>query len=293
VSRLTEDDVLVRDAGELCEGPCWDVSTQTLVWVDILAGAVNVVDPVSGSRDRHLLGVPVGAVAPRARGGWVAAVERGFLLLDGTWQPESDVITAPGQGVGTRFNDGGCDPSGRFLAGTLSYDGAAEAAALYRLDTDGSVHQVLSGVTTSNGIAWSPDGALLYYVDTGRGSVDQLVLDPATGAVVDRTPVVSVPPSDGLPDGLTVDADGYLWLALWGGACVRRYAPDGELDQELELPVELVTSVAFGGPGLADLFITTAREGLTPAQVAAQPLAGSVFHWRPGVHGVAPAMFAG
>jgi len=291
--RLTEDDVLVRDAGDLCEGPCWDVSTQTLVWVDILAGAVHVVDPVSGSRAERRLGTPVGAVAPRARGGWVAAVERGFLLLDGAWRPDGEVIAAPGQGVGTRFNDGGCDPAGRFWAGTLSYDGAVGAAALYRLDPDGTVHEVLSGVTTSNGLAWSPDGAQLYYVDTGRGSVDRLQLDPATGAVARRATVVSVPPSGGLPDGLTVDVDGHLWLALWGGACVRRYTPDGELDLVLELPVDLVTSIAFGGAELADLFITTARDGLTPAQVAAQPLAGSVFRWRPGVKGLAPATFAG
>ncbi len=292
-SRLTERDVLVRDAGTLCEGPCWDASTQTLVWVDILAGVVNVVHPGTGARARHLLGVPVGAVAQRAQGGWVAAVERGFLLLDAAWQPEGPVVPAPGQGAGTRFNDGGCDPAGRFWAGTLSYDGTAEAAALYRLDPDGSVREVLSDVTNSNGIAWSPDGGQLYYVDTGLGRVDRLELDPAAGAVVGRTTMVRVPPSAGVPDGLTVDAEGHLWLALWGGGCVRRYTLDGELEQVLELPVELVTSTCFGGAGLDELFITTARDGLTPAQVAAQPLAGSVFRWRPGVRGLAAATFAG
>ena len=139
----------------------------------------------------------------------------------------------------------------------------------------------------------SPDGAHLYYVDTGCKSIDRLELDPATAAVVDRVTVVSVPPSGGLPDGLTVDATGNLWLALWGGSCVRRYAPDGELMQQLELPVDLVTSVAFGGADLDELFITTARNGLTPEQAAAQPLAGSVFRWRPGVQGLPPATFAG
>jgi sugar lactone lactonase YvrE len=293
VTLLDEADVLVRDAGDLCEGPVWDERTGTLVWVDILAGVVNTVDPRTGERVTHELGVPVGAVAPRARGGWVAAVERGFVLLDAGWRPEGEVIAAPGQGPGTRFNDGGCDPEGRFWAGTLSYDGTAEAAALYRLDADGAVHEVLSGVTNSNGIAWSPDGVQLYYVDTGRGSVDRLELDPATGAVAGRATLVHVPPSEGLPDGLTVDADGHLWLALWGGGCVRRYAPDGSLEQVLELPVELVTSVGFGGPDLAELFITTARDGLSPEQVAAQPLAGSVFRCRPGVLGLPPATFAG
>lgn len=291
--RLTEDHVLVRDAGQLCEGPLWDVATQTLVWVDILAGAVNVLDPATGSRTRHPLGVPVGAVAARTGGGWVAAVERGFVLLDDAWRPVSDVVEAPGQGVGTRFNDGGCDPAGRFWAGTLSYDGTAEAAALYRFDADGTVREVLSGVTNSNGIAWSPDGTQLYYVDTGRGTVDRLALDRTSGVVIGRTTVVTVPSSEGLPDGLTVDAEGHLWLALWGGGCVRRYALDGELEQVLELPVDLVTSMAFGGDGLSDLFITTAREGLTPEQVAAQPLAGSVFRCRPGVQGLPPLTFAG
>ena len=291
--RLAEADVLVREAGDLCEGPCWDVGSQTLVWVDILAGLVNVVDPATGSRARHELGAPVGAVAPRAAGGWVAALERGFLLLDAGWRAEGDVILAPGQGPGTRFNDGGCDPAGRFWAGTLSYDGTPEAAALYRLDPDGSVREVLGGVTNSNGIAWSPDGAQVYYVDTGLGRVDRLELDPSTGAVVGRTTVVSVPPSEGLPDGLTIDAEGHLWLALWGGGCVRRYAPDGELVLVLELPAALVTSLCFGGADLDELFITTAREGLSDADLAAQPLAGSVFRCQPGVRGLAPLIFAG
>jgi sugar lactone lactonase YvrE len=293
IHRLTDADVLVREAGDLCEGPCWDVGSQTLVWVDILAGAVNVVDPATGSRARHELGAPVGAVAPRAAGGWVAALERGFLLLDAGWRAEGDVILAPGQGRGTRFNDGGCDPAGRFWAGTLSYDGAPEAAALYRLDPDGSVREVLGGVTNSNGIAWSPDGSQVYYVDTGLGRVDRLALDPSTGAVVGRATVVTVAPSEGLPDGLTIDAEGHLWLALWGGGCVRRYAPDGELRQTVELPAELVTSLCFGGAELDELFITTARDGLSDAELAVQPLAGSVFRWRPGVRGLAPLTFAG
>ena len=291
--RLTDRDVLVHDAGDLCEGPCWDVGTQTLVWVDILAGAVNVLDPATGSRERHLLGSPVGVVAPRSGGGWVAAVERGFLLLDAAWRAEGEVIPAPDQGAGTRFNDGACDPLGRFWAGTLSYDGTPEAAALYRFDPDRSVREVLAGVTNSNGIAWSPDGARMYYVDTGLGRVDRLELDVATGAVLARTTVIRVPSSEGLPDGLTVDAEGHLWLALWDGGCVRHYAPDGELQQVLELPARQVTSLCFGGPALDELFITTARNGLSDVELAAQPLAGAVFRWRPGVRGLAPATFAG
>ena len=292
-SRLGADDVLVHDAGELCEGPTWDVTTNTLLWVDILAGAVNVVVPATRSRARYLLGSPVGAIARRAGGGWVAAVERGFLLLDEAWRAERPVIAAPGQRPGTRFNDGGCDPAGNFWAGTLSYDGTPGAAALYRLRPDGAVHEVLSGVTNSNGIAWSPDGSRLYYVDTGRGTVEHLELDPVTSVATGRSTIVRIPSGGGLPDGLTVDAEGHLWLALWGGSCVRRYKPNGELDLVLELPVELVTSVAFGGEDLDELFITTARDGLSPADIARQPLAGAVFHWRPGTTGMPPLTFAG
>jgi sugar lactone lactonase YvrE len=293
VTRLSEADVLVRDAGELCEGPCWDRRTATLVWVDIMAGAVHVVDPATGERSCHRIGMPVGAVAPRRGGGWVAAAERGFLLLDDAWQPVGPVLPVPGQPEGTRFNDGGCDPQGRFWAGTLSYDGSPEICSLYRLDPDGSVAEVLTGVTNSNGLAWSPEDDCAYYVDTGRGTVDRLAVDRATGRVTGRTTVVRVPPDEGMPDGLTLDADGHLWLALWGGGSVRRYAPSGSLDRVVELPVDLVTSVTFGGPGLAELFITTAHEGLTATQRLAQPLAGSVFRHRPGVSGRPAEEFSG
>lgn len=286
-------DLLVADAGDLCEGPCWDERTGTLVWVDILAGAVHVVDPRTAEHSTHPLQMPVGAVAPRRRGGWVAAVERGFLFLDDAWQPTGAVIAAPGQPPGTRFNDGACDPRGDFWAGTLAYDGTPRVAALYRLEADGCVREVLSGVTNSNGIAWSPDGATMYYVDTGLGTVDSFDVNPVTGTVSGRATLIRITEGDGLPDGLTVDAEGHLWLALWGGGCVRRYTPSGALEAVVELPVALVTSVAFGGSELDELYITTARQGLTPSQQRAQPLAGSIFRHRPGTTGIPVAPFAG
>ena len=290
---LGESDVLVPGAGELCEGPCWDVETETLVWVDILDGAVHVADPVEGGHQVHRIGVPVGAVAPRRSGGWVAAVERGFQLLDDAWLPAGPVVAAPGQREGTRFNDGGCDPSGRFWAGTIAYDGTPEVAALYVLDPDGTVREALDRVTNSNGLAWSLDGRTMYYVDTGRSTLDVLDVDPSSGALSGRRTLVSVPAQEGLPDGLTVDGEGCLWLALWDGACIRRYLPTGELERTVWLPVDRVTSMAFGGAALDELFITTAREGLTQQQREKQPLAGSVFRHRPGVSGLPPARFAG
>lgn len=288
-----EVDVLVAAAGELCEGPCWDTRTGRLYFVDILAGWVHAVDPVDGALQSWELGVPVGAVAPRRSGGWIAAVERGFAAYDDDWRAAGPLIPAPVQRDGTRFNDGRCDPAGRFWAGTLAYDGAAGMGALYRLDAAGTVTEMLSGVTNSNGLAWSPGGTELFYVDTGKATVDRMAFDPGDGTIADRTTLVEFRPEEGVPDGLTIDRDGFLWVALWDGGCVRRYSPGGVLDREIRLPATQVTSVAFGGPDLGDLFITTAAVNLSAQERDRQPLAGSVFRCRPGATGLAPASFAG
>ncbi|GIH16168.1 SMP-30/gluconolactonase/LRE family protein [Rugosimonospora africana] len=290
---LDESDVLVPAAGELCEGPCWDTRTGRLYFVDILAGRVHAVDPVGGARRTWELGVPVGAVAPRRAGGWIAAVERGFAAYDDDWRPAGPVVAAPAQRDGTRFNDGGCDPAGRFWAGTLAYDGTPGTGALYRLDAAGTVTEMLSGVTNSNGLAWSAPGIEMFYVDTGKATIDRMAFDPTDGTIADRRTLVAFPSQDGSPDGMAIDRDGFLWVALWGGGRVRRYSPGGVLDGELRLPVSQVTSVAFGGADFGDLFITTAAEGLAADQRARQPLAGSVFRYRPGVAGLPPATFAG
>lgn len=290
---LGENDVLIAEAGDLCEGPCWDVRTRRLYFVDILAGRVRAVEPITGDCQTWELGVPVGAVVPRQAGGWVAAVERGFAAFDDDWNRTGPVTPAPGQRDGTRFNDGRCDPTGRFWAGTLSYDGRPGMGALYRLDVDGVVTEMLAGVTNSNGLGWSSRGTDMYFVDTGKATIDRMAFDPQRGSIADRSTLVAFRPDEGLPDGLTIDSDGFLWVALWDGGCVRRYSPGGELDGEIRLPVRQVTSVAFGGPDLGELFITTASQGLNAEQRRDQPLAGSVFRHRPGVTGLPPAAFAG
>lgn len=290
---LGTEDVLVPAAGDLCEGPQWDARSERLVWVDILRGRVHEADASGNSHVVHELGAPVGAVAPRRRGGWVAAMERGFQLFDEGWRPDGPLVPASGQRPGTRFNDGGCDPGGRFWAGTMSYDETPGQGALYRLDADATVTEVLAGVTTSNGLGWSLDGGTMYYVDTGRGSLDVLRHDSRGGTVEDRRTLVSVAEKEGLPDGLAVDAEGHVWLALWDGGCVRRYSPAGDLELVVDLPVTRVTSVAFGGADLTDLFVTTAREGLDAARRSSEPLAGSVFRCRPGPAGLPRGTFAG
>lgn len=285
--------VFLARAGELCEGPCWDARTRRLYFVDILAGRVRAADPGTGNCDTWELGVPVGAIAPRRAGGWIAAVERGFASHDAGWNATGPVIPAPGQWPGTRFNDGRCDPVGRFWAGTLAYAGTPHAAALYRLDPGGAVTRVLTRVTNSNGLAWSASGEQMYYVDTGKRTLDRMAYDLEQGTVADRRTIVEFGPGEGVPDGMTIDSDGLLWVALWGGSRVRRYTGDGRLVEEIRLPVSQVTSVAFGGPDLAELFVTTAAEGLSAQRREREPLAGSVFRCRPGATGVPGADFAG
>ena len=289
--------ILVENAGTLCEGPVWDERTGLLHWVDILAGRILATDPASAEpaaeQESWQLDWPVGAIAPRAAGGWVAAVERGFASFSADWEQLGDVTPAPGQGAGTRFNDGKCDPAGRFWAGTMAYAGTPGAGCLYRMDPDGTVTSVLDGATVSNGLGWSPDGGTMYYVDTARGTLDAMDFDGDSGTPSNRRTVVSVPVEEGAPDGMTIDADGYLWVALWDGGAVRRYTPEGELVATVTLPVSRVTSMAFGGSELGELFITTASDGLDERRLAEQPLAGSLFRCTPGVRGMQPAAFVG
>ena len=268
------------------EGPVWSASWGGLRWVDMLAGDVLSLAP-DGTIGRRHVGEIAAALRPRASGGAIIAVERGFVLeaTDLTLRALPEVWEDPGK----RMNEGGCDPHGRFYCGSTTYDQTPGAAALHRLDPDGRVTTVLDGVTISNGLDWSPDGRLAYYNDTPTGAVAVFDDDPEHGLTRRRT-FATIAEGDGMPDGLTVDAEGGVWVALYGGGAVRRYTPDGDLDAVVELPVTNVTACTFGAPGLDELFITTTRENL-PA--GAEPAAGSVFTCRPGVTGRRLLAFAG
>jgi sugar lactone lactonase YvrE len=191
------------------------------------------------------------------------------------------------------MNDGKCDAAGRFWAGTMALDERGGAGALYRLDPDGHVETMIDGVTISNGLDWSDDGRLMYFIDTPTQSVDVFDFDLASGRIANRRSFARIDPVDGAPDGLTLDAEGFVWVALWGGSRVRRYAPDGALDSIVRVPATYVTSCAFGGADLGDLYITTARIKLSEADRASQPLAGGLFRARPGVRGRPPHRFSG
>lgn len=294
MSRAAE--LLLDARAELAEGPVWDEADGTLVWVDILAGHVHRLDPGGRGDTRIEVGEPVGCAVPRRGGGLVLATEHGFALVDAgaaSAVPFASVAGAA-DGPAWRMNDGACDPDGRLFAGTMAYDSTPGAAALHRLDSDGAVTRVLDGLTISNGIGWSPDGGTMYLVDTPTRRVDAFAFDAEAGTLAARRTVVEIAPGAGDPDGLTVDADGAIWVALWGGGAVHRYAPGGRLDRVVELPASHVTSCAFGGPGRRTLFVTTARAGLTAAQLQAEPHAGGVFAVADaGVEGLPTARFAG
>jgi sugar lactone lactonase YvrE len=251
----------------------------------MLAGDVLSLAADGAVRRRHV-GRVAAAQRPRRGGGAIIAVERGFTLedADGTLTPLEPVWSDPG----VRMNDGGCDPDGRFWCGSMAYDQRPGAAALYRLDPDGSVRTVLEGVTVSNGLDWSPDGSLAYYDDTATHRVDVFDYDRAAG-LTGRRPFVHLP-DEANPDGLTVDAQGGVWVALLGGGAVHRYSPDGVLDEVVELPTPQVTACTFGGPRLDQLFVTTSREGLSPDE---DPLAGALFRADVGVAGLPVREFAG
>ncbi len=268
------------------EGPVWSERWGGLRWVDMLAGDVLSLG-ADGTVARRHVGRVAAALRPRRGGGAVLALERGFALEG------ADGIVAPGPEIwsdaNVRMNEGACDPDGRFYCGSMAYDQRPGAAAVYRLDPDGAVEVVLEQVTVSNGLDWSPDGSLAYYVDTATRQIAVFDYDRDAG-LTGRRVFVEVPEDAGRPDGLTVDEQGGVWVALAGGGAVRRYTPAGRLDEVVELPTPKVTACTFGGPALDELYVTTSREGLEPGSDA---VAGSLFRARVGVRGRPALEFAG
>lgn len=284
-------ELLLDARSMLGEGPVWDARIGRIAWVDIMAGRLHLTAP-DGETTTFQLPKPLGCVVPRASGGWVVALADGFWSVTDAGTAER-LVDIQSDHPELRFNDGKCDPQGRFWAGSMAVDFRNAAGALYRLDPDLSVHRMIDATTISNGLDWSLDGRTMYYVDTPTQRIDQFDFDPATGAIAGRRPFATIDPADGAPDGLTVDAEGGIWLALWDGWRVRRYLPDGSIEREIRLPVSEVTCPAFGGPDLDELYITTAWEELSEEQRAAQPLAGGLFRARSGVRGRPPTAFAG
>ena len=267
------------------EGPVWYPGWGGLRFVDMLAGDIMCLT-ADGSLERRHVGSIAAAIRPRRDGGAVIGVERGFALED----PDGTVTALPElwSDTGVRMNEGGCDPDGRFYCGSMAYDQAVGAAALYRLAPDGSVDVVLDHVTVSNGLEWSPDGSRAYYNDTATSTVSVFDYDAAAGLTNRRT--FAELPDGGRPDGLTVDADGGVWTAVSNGGAVYHYSADGVLRDKIAVPARKVTACTFGGEHLDELFITTSQEDIDTRE---DPLAGSLFRAEVGVKGRPVRTFAG
>ncbi|QIA07141.1 SMP-30/gluconolactonase/LRE family protein [Draconibacterium halophilum] len=280
--------VLVLDTqSTLGEGALWNYKTGELMWVDIKKEILNVYNPATGYNKEMFTGQMVGTVVPTESGNALVALQNGIyhfnletgakkLLVD----PEVDLPD-------NRFNDGKCDPSGRFWAGTISTKGGRGVAALYRFDPDTTIHKMVDEVSISNGIVWSADKTKMYYIDTPTQKVMAYDYDDATGEISNPVVAVTVPRELGSPDGMTIDENDKLWVALWGGSAVGCWNPStGELIDKIEVPAKNITSCAFGDEDMGTLYITSAREGTSDEELEKWPHAGGVFKIRPGVKGV-------
>ena len=269
------------------EGAIWDEHAGLLRWVDMLNGDILHLTQ-DGTPDRRHVGTIAAAMRPRAGGGLVVAVEHGFVLIgaDGQAGPEQTAFTDPA----CRMNEGSVDRQGRFLCGSMAYDKTSPRGAVFRYDPNGAISRVFGDVTISNGIAWSADGEQCSTSTHPPGGSTSSTTTPPPGLPYGRRPLVHVDPGRGVPDGMALDAEGGMWVAINGGHAVHRYTAEGKLDAVVEVPPSQVTSCAFGGEDLDRLYITTSREDLPPS---AEPQAGAVFHATPGVRGLPIGTFAG
>jgi sugar lactone lactonase YvrE len=271
----------------LGEGPYWRPEDEALLWVDVARGLLHMTRVQLGETITIELD-PVSAAFPAVGGGIVTAGGHRLTLRatrPGEGWAGRTIAEAPARD-GVRFNDAAVDPAGRVWVGSMDIKEKEPLGTLYRLDTGGTLTPVVKGATVSNGIGWSPDGTRMYYNDSPLRRIDMFDYDQATGEAFGGRMFADLSGADGFPDGLTVDADGYVWVAMFAGGALRRFTPAGHQDAVLPLPVSQPTSCAFGGPGMADLFVTTAYRDLSEAQRAAQPLAGRLLRLRPGPIGL-------
>ncbi|MFF3271328.1 SMP-30/gluconolactonase/LRE family protein [Streptomyces chrestomyceticus] len=277
-------EVALAVRAHFAECPTWDAADGSLLWVDMNEGGVHRYRPSDGGDTVTVVDQPVAAALPREGGGLVLSLRDGVAVTapDGSrrwlteWARE-----------GVRGNDASVDGRGRLWVGTIA--GETSPGWLARIDADGTTHTAATGIKLSNGIAWSPDATLMYYVDTRTRRIDVFDYDLDTGKAANRRVLTAVTDTDGLPDGMCTDTEGGIWVALFRGGAVRRYTPDGRLDREITLPASLTTSCGFGGPDLTDLYVTSARRDLGDAE----PEAGNLFVV-PGVaQGLEGMAFAG
>jgi len=276
----------------LGEGPMWSAREQVLYWIDIVGRRLLRLRPADGRVDARELPYAPSAVIPRAAGGLLLVTKKGMATLDFD-RPGLDSVPAPLVDFSREVsNDAKCDAAGRIWVGTRDLHGAQPEGGLFRLDPDLSMSRHAQGLVVSNGLAWSPDGRTLYHVDTRPGRIDAYDFDVERGTLAGRRTFLDYTgDAPAVPDGCTVDAEGGLWVAELDGWRLRRYAPDGSLDREIRLPVAKPTSVMFGGPDLATLYVTSMQFGLSEGELAEQPLAGALLALDAGVRGLPEPVF--
>ena len=287
-------EILIDAHALVGEGPIWDADANVLWWVDIMSSELYAYDPQTGENREWNVGQHVGTVVQRASGGLMLAVQDGFAAFD----PASgalEMLAEPEAHLpGNRFNDGKCDPAGRFWAGSMAYEDQSDQGSVYRMDTDHSVDRMIGDIGISNGIIWSLDSRTMYYTDSLDFAIRAYDYDVATGGIDNERVIIDIPKAMGFADGFTIDEEGMLWVAHYGAGRVRRWNPDtATVLAEIDLPAAGVTACAFGGPGLDQLFITSASLRLSDAEKAQQPHAGGLFVAEVGVRGLAPDKYGG
>lgn len=277
----------------LGEGPIWSIEEQALYWVDIVAPAIHRYRPLDGSHDHWMMPEHVGSLSVRMSGGLVVALKSGFGLFDPSTGTVDMINDAEADKLDNRFNDGRCDRMGRFFAGSLTYSEDAPVGSLWRLDADRSATPVFNGITVPNGLCWSPDGNTMYFVDTPTREIQAFDYDQAEGLPTNRRVLVQTDPNGGWPDGSITDSEGCIWNAEWDGARVVRYQPDGKIDCVIKVPARRATCIAFGGPDLKTLYITSAWDRMSAAERDDWPLSGDLFATDVDVPGLPDPLYSG
>ena len=284
----------VYDAKSLLgEGPFWDVADQRLYWVDIKRRLIHRFDPANGKDESWLTPEDIGSLAVRENGGLIVALKSGFYFYDLDTGKATPVALPASHADHNRFNDGKTDRQGRFWAGSMDDNEKEPSGGLFRLNHNSQCERLVDGIICSNSLCWSPDSRIMYYADSWQRTVWAWDFDPDAGTISNRRTFVNLSPAEGVPDGATVDAEGFLWLALWDGWQIKRYDPKGRPQKSVKLPVQRPTCPMFGGPNLDVIYVTSASIGLSEQELQQQPLAGSLFAFEAETCGLPEMRFKG
>ena len=291
---IKEPELLLDAKSPLGEAPIWDVERQVLWWTDILRGVVHCYTPADGSNRTWEIGQMVGTLVTAKSGGLVLAAQNGFLHFDPETGETKVIVDPEPDKPGNRFNDGKCDPAGRLWAGTMPITEDSATGSMYCLHPDGHVEKQGGDYSIPNGIVWNAEATVMYHIDSPTRRVDAWDFDNSNATISNRRTAIEIQDEGAFPDGMAMDVEGKIWVALWSGWSVVRFDPEnGEELARIPVPVSRTSACAFGGPNLDDLYITTAKKNITEADLEKEPLAGCVFKARVDVSGLPPVSFAG